>query len=152
MLKKCYLTKDPFQIVSIECQFRHLSLLEPTVVWANQGLQVQPFKIGPDFIDPSHHQRATGRVPHNLDGWMLNQAQNCQIFDQACEGADLAIVEGVMGLFDGYGAKSEAGSTAEMAKWLRAPVLLVINARSLARSAAALISGFVAFGITSKVY
>ena len=110
--------------------------------FTNQGLQVQPFKIGPDFIDPSHHQRATGRVSHNLDGWMLNQAQNCQIFEQACQGADLAIVEGVMGLFDGYGAESEAGSTAEMAKWLGAPVLLVINARSLARSAAALIAGY----------
>ncbi|MEM9809084.1 MAG: cobyrinate a,c-diamide synthase [Cyanobacteria bacterium P01_D01_bin.56] len=110
--------------------------------FTNQGLQVQPFKVGPDFIDPSHHQQATGRVSHNLDGWMLNQAQNRQIFDQACEGADLAIVEGVMGLFDGYGAESEAGSTAEMAKWLRAQVLLVINARSLARSAAALIAGY----------
>ncbi|MEM7066946.1 MAG: cobyrinate a,c-diamide synthase [Cyanobacteria bacterium P01_B01_bin.77] len=108
----------------------------------NQGLQVQPFKVGPDFIDPSHHQQATGRVSHNLDGWMLNQAQNRQIFDQACQGADLAIVEGVMGLFDGYGAESEAGSTAEMAKWLGASVLLVINARSLARSAAALIAGY----------
>ncbi|MEM1242620.1 MAG: cobyrinate a,c-diamide synthase [Cyanobacteria bacterium P01_H01_bin.26] len=110
--------------------------------FTNQGLQVQPFKVGPDFIDPSHHRQATGRVSHNLDGWMLNQAQNCQIFEQACEGADLAIVEGVMGLFDGYGAESEAGSTAEMAKWLGAPVLLVINARSLARSAAALIAGY----------
>ncbi|NEQ54322.1 MAG: cobyrinate a,c-diamide synthase, partial [Leptolyngbya sp. SIO3F4] len=110
--------------------------------FTNQGLQVQPFKVGPDFIDPSHHQLATGRVSHNLDGWMLNQVQHRQIFDQACEGADLAIVEGVMGLFDGYGAESEAGSTAEMAKWLGAPVLLVINARSLARSAAALIAGY----------
>ncbi|MEO0869521.1 MAG: cobyrinate a,c-diamide synthase, partial [Cyanobacteria bacterium J06642_11] len=113
--------------------------------FSNQGIQVQPFKVGPDFIDPSHHQRATGRVSHNLDGWMLNQAQNRQIFDQACEGADLAIVEGVMGLFDGYGAESEAGSTAEMAKWLGAPVLLVINARALGRSAAALITGYCNF-------
>ena len=110
--------------------------------FTNQGLQVQPFKVGPDFIDPSHHQRATGRVSHNLDGWMLSQTQNRQLFDQACQGADLAIVEGVMGLFDGYGAVSEAGSTAEMAKWLGAPVILVINARSLARSAAALIAGY----------
>lgn len=113
--------------------------------FTNQGFKVQPFKVGPDFIDPSHHRQATGRISHNLDGWMLNQAQNLQIFDQACEGADLAIVEGVMGLFDGYGAESETGSTAEMAKWLGAPVLLVINARSLARSAAALITGYVNF-------
>ena len=110
--------------------------------FSNRGLRVQPFKVGPDFIDPSHHQRATGRISHNLDGWMLNQDQNRQIFDQACQGADLAIVEGVMGLFDGYGAESEAGSTAEMAKWLGASVILVINARALGRSAAALISGY----------
>ncbi|ESA38681.1 cobyrinic acid -diamide synthase [Leptolyngbya sp. Heron Island J] len=110
--------------------------------FANQGLQVQAFKAGPDFIDPSHHQRATGRVSHNLDGWMLSQRQNLELFNQACQGADLAIVEGVMGLFDGYGAESEAGSTAEMAKWLGAPVILVINAGALGRSAAALISGY----------
>lgn len=112
---------------------------------SNQGLQVQPFKVGPDFIDPGHHQRATGRVSHNLDGWMLNQNQNREIFEQACQGADLAIIEGVMGLFDGYGAESESGSTAEMAKWLGAAVVLVINARALGRSAAALISGYAHF-------
>ena len=110
--------------------------------FTNRGLQVQSFKVGPDFIDPSHHWRATGRVSHNLDGWMLNREQNLELFNQACQGADLAIVEGVMGLFDGYGAESEAGSTAEMAKWLGAPVILVINASALGRSAAALISGY----------
>ncbi|MEM1256276.1 MAG: cobyrinate a,c-diamide synthase [Cyanobacteria bacterium P01_H01_bin.21] len=110
--------------------------------FAARGLQVQSFKVGPDFIDPSHHWRATGRVSHNLDGWMLNREQNLGLFNQACQGADLAIVEGVMGLFDGYGAESEAGSTAEMAKWLGAPVILVINACALGRSAAALISGY----------
>ncbi|MEB3232651.1 MAG: cobyrinate a,c-diamide synthase, partial [Leptolyngbyaceae bacterium] len=110
-----------------------------------QGMVVQPFKVGPDFIDPGHHYRATGRISHNLDGWMLGRSQNLQLFHQACEGADIAIVEGVMGLFDGYGAESEAGSTAEMAKWLGAPVLLVINARALGRSAAALIYGYTQF-------
>jgi cobyrinic acid a,c-diamide synthase len=112
---------------------------------ANRGMQVQPFKVGPDFIDPGHHQRATGRVSHNLDGWMLSPSQNREIFARACQGADLAIVEGVMGLFDGYGADSEAGSTAELAKWLGAPVILVINARALGRSAAALIAGYTGF-------
>lgn len=112
---------------------------------SNQGMQVQPFKVGPDFIDPGHHQRATGRVSHNLDGWMLNPSQNREIFARACQGADLAIVEGVMGLFDGYGADSEAGSTAELAKWLGAPVILVMNARSLGRSAAALVAGYAGF-------
>ena len=110
--------------------------------FTNRGLRVQSFKIGPDFIDPSHHWRATGRVSHNLDGWMLNRDQNLELFHQAWQGADLAIVEGVMGLFDGYGAESEAGSTAEMAKWLGAPVMLVINASALGRSAAALILGY----------
>ncbi|MGK7890838.1 MAG: cobyrinate a,c-diamide synthase [Leptolyngbyaceae cyanobacterium] len=117
----------------------------------NQGLVVQPFKVGPDFIDPGHHYRATGRVSHNLDGWMLGRSQNLALFHQACHGADIAIVEGVMGLFDGYGAESEAGSTAEMAKWLGAPVLLVINARALGRSAAALIYGYTQFDPDLKV-
>ncbi|NEQ97424.1 MAG: cobyrinate a,c-diamide synthase [Cyanothece sp. SIO2G6] len=111
----------------------------------NQGLVVQPFKVGPDFIDPGHHYRATGRISHNLDGWMLTRSQNLDLFQQACHGADIAIVEGVMGLFDGYGAESEAGSTAEIAKWLGAPVLLVINARALGRSAVALIYGYTQF-------
>ena len=112
---------------------------------SEQGLIVQPFKVGPDFIDPGHHYRATGRVSHNLDGWMLTRSQNLNLFIQACQGADIAIVEGVMGLFDGYGAEAEAGSTAEMAKWLGAPVLLVINARALGRSAAAMIYGYTQF-------
>lgn len=110
-----------------------------------RGLQVQPFKVGPDFIDPGHHQRATGRRSCNLDGWMLSQEQNLQLFARASQGADVAIVEGVMGLFDGYGAQSEAGSTAEMAKWLGAPVVLVIDARAMGRSAAALVQGFSRF-------
>jgi len=110
-----------------------------------RGLQVQPFKVGPDFIDPGHHQRATGRISYNLDGWMLSRAQNLDIFARASQGADLAIVEGVMGLFDGYGSQSEAGSTAELAKWLGAPVILVIDARAMGRSAAALVRGFARF-------
>ncbi|WP_017662059.1 cobyrinate a,c-diamide synthase [Baaleninema simplex] len=113
--------------------------------FSTRGMQVQPFKVGPDFIDPGHHQNATGRVCHNLDGWMLSRSQNREIFEEACQGADLAIVEGVMGLFDGFGAESEAGSTAEMAKWLGAAVILVINAKALGRSAAALISGYAGF-------
>jgi cobyrinic acid a,c-diamide synthase len=106
---------------------------------------VQPFKVGPDFIDPGHHTRVAGRVSRNLDGWMLTQAANRGIFAAALAGADMAVVEGVMGLFDGFEGQSEAGSTAQMAKWLGLPVLLVVDARSMARSAAALVHGFATF-------
>jgi cobyrinic acid a,c-diamide synthase len=110
-----------------------------------RGLEVQPFKIGPDFIDPGHHRRVTGRDSHNLDGWMLSRACNEEIFSRYGQKADVAVVEGVMGLFDGFSGRDESGSTAQMAKWLRLPVFLVIDARSMARSAAALANGFAAF-------
>jgi cobyrinic acid a,c-diamide synthase len=110
-----------------------------------RGLMVAPFKVGPDFIDPGHHGQVLGRVSHNLDGWMLSQDYNRGIFAKASERADLAVVEGVMGLFDGYEGRSEAGSTAQMAKWLGLPVLLVVDAGGMARSAAALVRGFEQF-------
>jgi cobyrinic acid a,c-diamide synthase len=109
---------------------------------ARRGLTVAPFKVGPDFIDPGHHTRITGRVSRNLDGWMLSKETNQACFSRNAAGADIAVAEGVMGLFDGYDGKSEAGSTAQMAKWLGLPVLLVVSARSMARSAAALAQGF----------
>src|SRR5262245_54740732 len=84
----------------------------------NRGLKVQPFKVGPDFIDPGLHELASGVPSHNLDGWMLSRETNTWLFQTACAGKDAAIVEGVMGLFDGFDGKSEAGSTAEMAHWL----------------------------------
>jgi len=107
-----------------------------------RGLKVCAFKAGPDFIDPGYHSQTCGAVSRNLDGWMLTQGYNRKSFQKHARGSDIAIVEGVMGLFDGYDGKSEAGSTAQMAKWLRLPVLLVVDARSMARSAAALIYGF----------
>ncbi|MEW6658494.1 MAG: cobyrinate a,c-diamide synthase [Thermodesulfobacteriota bacterium] len=110
-----------------------------------RGLAVQPFKVGPDFIDPGHHTRAAGRVSCNLDGWMLSQDDNLSLFRRYAGDAQVAVVEGVMGLFDGYDGLSEAGSTAQMAKWLGLPVLLVVDARSMARSAAALVHGFATF-------
>jgi cobyrinic acid a,c-diamide synthase len=112
---------------------------------ARRGLTVQPFKVGPDFIDPGHHTRAAGRVCRNLDGWMLSREANEALFRRQARGADVAVVEGVMGLFDGYDGASEAGSTAQMAKWLGLPVLLVVDARAMARSAAALVHGFASF-------
>ena len=110
-----------------------------------RGRRVQPFKVGPDFIDPGHHTAATGHASRNLDGWMLPEAVNRQTFVRAARGADLSIIEGMMGLFDGSGPLGEAGSTAQMAKHVRAPVLLVIDGSGMARSAAAMVLGYARF-------
>lgn len=110
-----------------------------------RGLAVQPFKIGPDFIDPLHHTHASGRTSRNLDGWMLDPKTNLERFAIATADADVAVIEGVMGLFDGSEGASERGSSAEMAKLLGLPVVLVVDASAMARSAAALIHGFASF-------
>lgn len=112
---------------------------------ARRGLRVQPFKVGPDFIDPGFHEAACRRVSRNLDGWMLTREANLQVLARASRDADIAVIEGVMGLFDGRGGNDEAGSTAEMAKWMGAPVLLVVDASAMARSAAAVVRGFAEF-------
>jgi cobyrinic acid a,c-diamide synthase len=116
-----------------------------------RGLAVQPFKCGPDFIDGGHHGRVCGRASRNLDGWMLSAEANRKIFRRGAAGAHVCVVEGMMGLFDGVEGKSEAGSTAEMAKWLGLPVILVVDASSMARSAAALVHGFENFDPAVKV-
>jgi cobyrinic acid a,c-diamide synthase len=108
----------------------------------NRGVRVQPFKVGPDFIDAGLHEIAAGEPSHNLDGWMLTRDTNERLFARACEGKDVAVIEGVMGLFDGLDGASERASTAEMAKWLDVPVILVIDAHGMARSAAAMVHGF----------
>jgi cobyrinic acid a,c-diamide synthase len=107
-----------------------------------RGLKVAPFKVGPDFIDPGHHTRIAGNQSRNLDGWMLSKDYNLRCFYGCLTDADFAVVEGVMGLFDGYDGKSELGSTAQMAKWLGLPVILVVDAAGLARSGAAVVMGF----------
>jgi len=109
-----------------------------------RGLAVQPFKCGPDFIDAGHHTRVCDRPSRNLDGWMLSSETNRAVFDEHARTSDVAIVEGVMGLFDGASSSGE-GSTAAMAKYLRLPVLLVVDASKMAASAAALVRGFQAF-------
>ena len=110
-----------------------------------RSLRVQPFKVGPDFIDPGHHTIVTGVPSRNLDGWMLSKSYNLVLFSRLMKEADCGVVEGVMGLFDGFSPVSDAGSTAEMAKWLDLPVLLVVDAASMARSAAAVVKGFETF-------
>ncbi|UJX43189.1 cobyrinate a,c-diamide synthase [Desulfovibrio sp. JY] len=112
---------------------------------SRRGLRVQAFKVGPDFIDPGHHGLATGRVSHNLDNWMCGSDVVREIFARYAADADVVVVEGVMGLFDGFSARDDAGSTARLAKTLGLPVLLVVDAASMARSAAAMVSGFTQF-------
>ena len=111
----------------------------------HRGLTVQPFKCGPDYVDPSYHERAAARPCRNLDTWMLSDEQLRESFARACQDADIAIVEGVMGLYDGSDWNDERGSTAQIAKLLDAPVLLVVDISGAARSAAAGVLGFQSF-------
>ncbi|PYN97478.1 MAG: cobyrinate a,c-diamide synthase [Candidatus Rokuibacteriota bacterium] len=119
-----------------------LGLLE---AYRRRGLRVQAFKVGPDFIDPGLYELVTGRASYNLDGWMCGRDHVRAIVARHAAEADVVIVEGVMGCFDGAEATSNDGSTAQIAKWLDAPVVLVIDASAQARSAAAVVRGFEAF-------
>ncbi|MBU1184707.1 MAG: cobyrinate a,c-diamide synthase [Proteobacteria bacterium] len=110
-----------------------------------RGLAVQTFKVGPDFLDPTYLALASGRPCYNLDGWMAGREHVCRLFERAAADADVALVEGVMGLFDGADTAGPEGSTAEIARWLDAPILLVANVHGMARSLAALVRGFATF-------
>ena len=105
-----------------------------------QGIKAQSYKIGPDYIDPGYHSLASGRPTHNLDTWLVPKERLADIFMSTMADADVAVIEGVMGLYDG--GKNGVSSTAEIAKLLQAPVLLVVNAKSMGESAAALVLGF----------
>ncbi|MDD1719269.1 MAG: Ni-sirohydrochlorin a,c-diamide synthase [Methanoregulaceae archaeon] len=107
--------------------------------------KVQTFKAGMDYIDPSYLTAATGRPCRNLDSFVMDAAQIRAIFAHACKGADIAIVEGVRGLYEGADAISDTGSSASIAKILGIPVVLVVNAASITRSAAAIVRGFASF-------
>lgn len=112
-----------------------------TLALRDRGVTIQPFKVGPDYLDPTYHALATGLPCRTLDGWMMGEEAVRQSFGRASHGVDLSIIEGVMGLFDGAGPASREGSTAEIAAWLAAPVLLVIDASGMATTAAALALG-----------
>ncbi|MDJ0371871.1 cobyrinate a,c-diamide synthase [Streptomyces sp. H10-C2] len=106
------------------------------------GLAVSPHKVGPDYIDPGYHALATGRPGRNLDAFMCGPDLVAPLFLHGAAGADLAVVEGVMGLYDGAAGQGELASTAHVAKLLRAPVVLVVDASAQSRSVAALVHGF----------
>ncbi|MFI1288341.1 cobyrinate a,c-diamide synthase [Streptomyces sp. NPDC020792] len=108
-----------------------------------QGLSVSPHKVGPDYIDPGYHALATGRAGRNLDAYLCGPELIGPLFLHGARGCDVAVVEGVMGLYDGAAGEGELASTAQVAKLLRAPVVLVVDASSQSRSVAALVHGFV---------
>lgn len=108
--------------------------------YRDKGIKVQSFKVGPDYIDPGFHKIASGRESYNLDTWLVSAEKMLPFFADIVADADLAIIEGVMGLFDG--GKDGISSTADIAKRLQAPIVLIIDSKSMAESAAALALGF----------
>ncbi|WP_233096002.1 cobyrinate a,c-diamide synthase [Alicyclobacillus sp. SO9] len=110
-----------------------------------RGFVVQGYKVGPDFIDPSYHTGVTGRPSRNLDAYMCARTVVEEIFYRGSNDADISVIEGVMGLYDGKSSMTETGSTAELSKWIDAPVVLCIDVSGMARSAAATVLGYQKF-------
>lgn len=119
------------------------------------GHVVAPFKVGPDFIDPGYHALAAGRPGRNLDPVLVGEDLIGPLYRHGCAGADISVVEGVMGLFDGridpHGGAVARGSTAHVAGLLGAPVVLVVDARGQSHSVAALLHGFTSFDAATRV-
>ena len=103
---------------------------------------VQGYKVGPDYIDPTYHTIATGNKSRNLDSFFMNKEQIKYLFQKHSKDKDISVIEGVRGLYEGISAIDDVGSTASVAKALDSPVILLINAKSLTRSAIAIIKGF----------
>src|ERR1700722_10253923 len=116
-----------------------------TAALRRRGLTVQPFKAGPDFLDTGHHTHISGRTARNLDPWMPSAEANREVLRNAASNADVLLVEGVMGLFDGKNGATGSGSSAEIAKLLKLPVVLVLDASKTAQSIAAVVLGFEQF-------
>ncbi|WP_305787932.1 cobyrinate a,c-diamide synthase [Symbioplanes lichenis] len=114
--------------------------------FAARGVRVAPFKVGPDYIDPGYHALAAGRPGRNLDPVLSGESLVAPLFRHGAAGADLAIVEGVLGLFDGRAGQGDTGSTAHVAGLIDAPVIMVVDVRGQGRSVAALLRGFDGFG------
>jgi cobyrinic acid a,c-diamide synthase len=112
---------------------------------AGRGAKPAPFKVGPDFIDPSYHALAAGRPGRNLDAFLSGPELIAPLLRHGSAGAGIAVVEGVMGLYDGASGRGELASTAHVAKLLRAPVVLVVDAAAMARSVAAIVHGYTTF-------
>lgn len=110
-----------------------------------QGWQVQPFKAGPDYIDPTYHTLAAGRPCRNIDTWMAPPDRALALYTKATQSCDIAVIEGVMGVFDGFSYTTEEGSSAQIAKLMQAPVLLVLDVGKMARSAGAIALGYTRF-------
>jgi len=119
-----------------------------TLAFRARGLRVQCFKCGPDYLDPTWHKRASGREPQNLDSWMMGRDAVLQTFLENTQDADLALIEGVMGLFDGAEATSDVGSTAEISRILQAPVICAMDAKGVARTLLPLYQGLKHFDST----
>lgn len=110
-----------------------------------RGWQVQPFKAGPDYIDPTYHTLAAGRPCRNIDTWMAPPERALALYTKATQSCDIAVIEGVMGVFDGFSYDDEAGSSAQIARLVQAPVLLVLDVGKMARSAGAMALGYTRF-------
>ncbi|MCH1967658.1 cobyrinate a,c-diamide synthase [Paraclostridium sordellii] len=107
-----------------------------------RNLKVQPYKVGPDYIDPSYHTFITGRDSRNLDSYMLDDEKIKYIFKNASKDADISVIEGVMGLYDGFGIDLNSCTSSYTSKILKSPVILVINGKAMSSSAAAMVLGY----------
>lgn len=116
----------------------------------NKGYSVQPYKCGPDYIDPMFHKMATGHSSYSLDGWMLKEEKIKEIFYKNIQNSDIGIIEGVMGYYDGLGVELDCGSSYQIAKMLKIPSLLVVDGSKSSTSVAAIVKGFLS--ITEKSY